>query len=63
MSHLRTLQQDMDEFTEFLESLPHPPGDGVQQLTRAFKSAISTEGPTRQTRQSVQYTVPKTTQR
>lgn len=45
MSHLRTLQQDMDDFTEFLESLPRPPGNDVRLLTQAFKSALQGEGP------------------
>ena len=49
MSHLRTLEQDIGEFSEFLESLPRPPGDEVQLLTQAFKSALQSEGPNRRT--------------
>ena len=48
MTRLTTLQQDMDEFAEFLESLPHPPGNEVQQLTKAFRSALQGEGPARE---------------
>ena len=49
MGPLKTLRQDIDEFSDFLESLPHPPGNEARLLTQAFRTALQSEGPSRTT--------------
>lgn len=43
---VKTLEQDLEEFEAFLESLPLAHSGAVEPLREAFRSALLREGPT-----------------
>ncbi len=63
MTNLRTLQEDLDEFEAFLETLPHPPGEDVSALVKAFRSAAQPERVGKNAEPRGVYTPPKTVRR